>query len=346
MSAYSDTLKELDLDTEVVEKETEVENTSERPNGWSNEPPKEWSRPSETEEKSEPAEDKPEPEPTKVEKSEPSSTVPEESPTPKEEKKEKPDYSSLTKEEKAEHAFRKQLQKQKDKYTSDLNEFKTKYDDLRKEFDDLKKKTAPKEEPKLRENFESDDEYIKYLAKQQVDGIMAERDAQAAQKAADEAKLREEEAAANAEREERGRRFEENCKAAFTDPNEMTKFYSRVEKATANGLAEVLDKSPIVSKFVFDRPEGPRVLNKMLEDRDTFLKVFKETDPIMQTMALVELSRDIQQAPIEESPAPQVESPMPKIGKPGSRSGSSDDSSIFASDESLIKFIRKRGRRM
>lgn len=323
MSALADTIKELELDetpVENVEKEETVstEEVKETEVVKESEEPQKDDKVVEDTPKEEPKED-----------------------TPKAEPKEKPDYSSLTKEEKAEHAFRKQLQKQKSKHEAEIEELKKGWES---KFEEFKASMKPKEEPKLRDNFESDDEYIRYLAEQKVKGIMAERDAETARKAEEDAKAKAEQEAYEADQAERGRKFEENVRNAFADGEQMAEFTKRVEKASANGLAEVLDKSPIVSKFVFERPEGPRVLNKLLEDRDTFIKVFKETDPIMQTIALMDLAKEAPK-PTEPEQPPRVESPMPKLGKPGSHSGNSDEGSIFASDESLIKFVRKRGRR-
>ena len=323
MSAYSDTLKELDLD-EPVEKETTVE---------TQEPVETKSEPSEKSEHVEETSKEPE-------KSEPVEKEPEDKPEPKP----KPDYASLTKEDKAEYAFTKQLAKQRAKHDEEIKAYKEKFDSIQKQIEELKQSKQKPEEPKTRQDFENDDDYISYLSNKQVkEALAAEKEKRLAAEA-EEAKRKQEEETAKAEQAERGRVFEENCRNAFSDAEQFATFNKRVEKAVANGLAEVLDKSPVVSKFVFTRPEGPKVLDKLLADRDTFVSVFKEQDPIMQTIALMNLAKE--PATVVENQVPQVESPMPKIGKPGSRSGSSDDSSIFSSDESLIKFVRKsHGRR-
>lgn len=292
-----------------------------------------------------PAEDRDEPEESPEEKEKPEEKPFSEQRSEWLDSKPKKDLSGISKEEKAEHAFRKQLAKQKERHAQEIEELKGSFSKQLEDFkNEMKAKTEP-EKVKTREDFPpdagGDDQYITYLAERKVNAIMAERDEKAAkERAAQEERDR----AAEAERtrmSEMKQAFGENCRRAFPEENSFREFTQRVDRATENGLGAVLDNAPVVRNFVFGRPEGPRVLDRLLSDRDTFRAVFSERDPMMQTIALVNLAQQAQ--PVEPGP---VDSPMPKIGKPGSRGVSRDDGGIFGSDESLVKFIRQRGRRM
>lgn len=304
-----------------------------------------------------PQEDTPAPEPEKEEpepdKAEPEKEEPQQEPEPQPEtdKKEpdpapapKPDLSKLSKEEKAEHAFKRQLSKQRERHEAEIKDLK---DTFQKQFDDLKNSLKQPEPLKTRADFPldkgGDDAYIKYLANQQVNEIMAERDKKASEDAAEKARQQEEETRQQQVRDEMTRSFSANSHAAFKDDASFNAFSAKVNTALANGLGEVLDSVPVVRDFVFRNPEGPIVLDKMLSSEGAFRKVMSQTDPTMMIIAAHELAREQEPAPAP-APAPQVV----HMGKPGARSVSSEAGSMFNSDKDLLAYVRgvgTRGRR-
>ena len=251
----------------------------------------------------------------------------------------KPDLSQVTKEDKAAHAFRRQLSKQKEKHAQEIEELKKSF---QTQFDEFKASLKPKEEPKTRKDFATDDEYIRYLNKQGLEEVLEEQrkaDAEKAAKAEEEAKAAKEAEEAN---EQLTRTFAINSHNAFKDPAAYEAYSKNVSRALDNGLGEVLDEVPTLRDFVFKNPEGPIVLNRILNNREDFIKLMSQTDPTMMIIAAHELAREPVQAPETVAPeAPKV----PHLGKPGAQKVSADAGSMFNSDKDLIAYIRNVGSR-
>ena len=292
--------------------------------------------------------DEPKPE-TKVEtpkaetKDEPKVETPAE--TKQEPPKEKPDLSQLSKEEKAEHAFKRQLSKQKEKYESQIKQM---HESFQKQLDDFKaefKKSQPKEPPKMRKDFETDDDYIKYLIKSQNEEYRQQMDEQAAkEKAEQEAKTKEEQEAAE-QQKQLADTFQRNCRASFQDEKAYGEFAQKVNKGIANGLGEILDNAPAIRDYLFYNQNGPMVLNEMLSNKDSFVRVMQNAgNPMDAIIEMHELAHELKTkaaTPVETTPVETPKPAMPKIGKPGAKSGGANPS-IFGSEKDLIKFIRSR----
>lgn len=260
--------------------------------------------------------------------------------------KEKKDLSGLTKEEKAQHAFQRQLAKQRTKYETQIQQM---HDDFKKQFDDFKKEVIaqkPKEPVKTRDDFPigegGDDAYISYLAELKVNKIMEERDAKAAKEAEEkDAEARKDEEARKA-REESADLFRENCKECFKDEAEYAKFATKVSKGIANQLGEILDQVPAVRDYLFQDPNGPLVLNEMLDSKDAFVRVMTRAgNPMNAIVEMHDMAREIQaraKAATTEAPAENKPKGMPHLGKPGSRGGSAQVK--LGSDKDIINYIR------
>ena len=310
---------------ETTTEETPVETVEDKPE----ETPKEETSTEETHD-----EDKPEDKPADKPEDKPEDK-------PAEEKPPKPDLSKLTKEQKAEHAFQRQLAKQKAKYESSIedvkNSFKTELEELKKAI------IKPKEEPvKTRADFPAeeggDDAYIAYLTQRGVDAALAEKEAKATAEAAERQKQQE---AMEAQQREVADRFNGYAQAALGEG--YSAFTKLVNKGVANGLAEVLDEAPAVRDFVFGSPEGPVVLNEMLQNKDAFVRIMSRGgNPMEAVIECHDLAKEIAaraKAPAEEV-APQPK--MPPIGKPGAGAGGVTAPNMFKDDASLIDFVRRR----
>lgn len=289
-------------------------------------------------------EDKPEEKPEENQEETKTEDKPEEKPEDKtaEPPKEKPDLSNISQEEKAQHAFRRQLNKQASKYESIIAEMNSKFDTVSKELADLKKSKSA-EPVKTREDFPldkgGDDEYIKYLVKQGMDAERAEQAAKdAAAKAEQDKKAKEEQEVLEQQRIAADT-FNQNCRAAFKD-DAYNGFQANLKRAVDNGLAELLDQAPAVRDFVFQAPEGPLVLNEMLSDKGAFMRIMSRGgNPMSAIIEMHDLAKEIQsraQAPTEEKP----KSTMPNIGKPGAKQAG-HAATMWESDEALIDYVRK-----
>lgn len=258
--------------------------------------------------------------------------------------KARPDLSTLTKEEKAQHAFQRQLAKQRDKYENSIKELAGSF---QKQFDELKETINKKPAEKkvlTRDQFETDDDFIRALADEKVNDIMGARDAKAKEEAEAKSKADAEEAELRKQREEQAAIFNSTCKACFADEKYYGEFSGRVEKAVKNGFGELLDQAPAVRDFIFSQPSGPKVLDAMLKDRNTFVRVMGAAgNPTLATIEMYELAKELekpveQQAPQVEQQAPQAPRGMPHIGKPGSHGGGAR--TTFQSDNDIINFVR------
>ena len=262
---------------------------------------------------------------------------------PAEKDKPKKDLSGLTKEQKAEFAFKRQMEKQRSKYEAQLESMNGRFDAIEKLLKESQAAKAP-EKPKTRLDFPEgeggDDAYIQYLAEQKVNAIMAKRDEAEADKAAKEAELKKDEDY----RKQVSDRYTKNVLDTFKDEEGLKGYNALVNKGMDNGLAELLDKYPTVRDYVFMNPNGPRVLNAMLRDRATFARVMGLAyDPTSVTIEMHELSKELLKKESETPPAqpgaPEPPKGMPHIGKPGSKQGTKAGLAL-ESDADIIKFIR------
>ena len=289
----------------------------------------------------------PEPE-TNPEKTPEKEPEPEKTPGKEPEKEPKPqkDTSGFTKEEKAQFAFQRQFARQKAKFDE---EKKAMQDSWNKQFSDFKKELASKnpEPRKTREQFETDDDYIDYLTQLRVEAMMAERDEKAAQEAAKAEKERKEREDAQKAAQAQADSFRANYTAAFTDPGELKAFTDLVTLGTKNGLAEVLDEAPAVRDYIFTDPNGPIVLNEMLKNRDTFVRVMSRIgNPVNATVEMHDIAREVaarrSSQPAQPTSQPPVQAgTMPQMGKPGSGVKGYSAPTIFNSDDALLEWCRK-----
>ena len=316
----------------TVVEETPAENKSEE---WTNEPPKEWSKPAEEPKPSEdekpaeetPSEDKPTEEEPKPAEDKPAEPQP------------KPDLSKLTKEEKANHAFQRQLAKAKEKHKAELD---AQREELRKEFqsqiDEIKKSVAKEEPVKTRADFDTDDEFIDYLTQRGVDKRMAQIDADNAKAKAEADAKAKAEAEVAEQRKQMADYFNTNARNAFGDG--YAEFEQRVQKGVANGLADVLDEAPAVRDYIFSNPNGPAVLNEMLVNKDSFIRVMSlATNPMDAVIECHELAKELSSRKAEPAPAPTPK--MPSLGKPGAGGSTRTAPDMYHDDASLIDFVRR-----
>lgn len=254
----------------------------------------------------------------------------------------KPDLSTLSKEEKAQHAFQRQLAKQRSKYEAQIQamheSFQKQFDDFRNEF----KKNQPKEAPKTREDFESDDEYIKYLVKSQNDDYRAELDAKNAKEAEEKAAKDREQQEYMEQQQAIAGTFQENCRTTFSDGEAYGAFAAKLKKGISNGLGEILDNAPAIRDYIFENPNGPAVLNEMLSSKESFVRVMRNAgSPMDAVIEMHEIAKEIngkKNAPVEPEAS---KARMPKLGKPGAKSGGAK-TGVFSSDRDIINFIRSR----
>lgn len=346
MSYAEDLMNEFKEETpaaaEAVVEETPAENKSEE---WSNEPPKDWSKPAE---ELKPSEDDKPTEEQKAEGVESHQIEAEDTNTDniansdeavKGQPQPKPDLSKLTKEQKAEHAFQRQLAKQKEKHKAEMD---AQREELRKEFqaqiDEIKKSVAKEEPVKTRNDFETDDEYIGYLTQRGVDQRMAQIDADNAKAKAEADAKAQADAEVAEQQKQMADYFNTNAKQTFGDHYE--EFEKTVQKGVANGLADVLDEAPAVRDYIFGNPNGPAVLNEMLQSKESFVRIMRlAANPMDAVIECHELAKELfsRKAEPVQPTAPKI----PNLGKPGAGGSVRTAPDMYGDDASLIDFVRR-----
>lgn len=298
-------------------------------------------QPSETVDQTPETEDQPSEEPKEDE--------PKEEPSEEQPKEEKPDLSQLTKEEKATHAFQRQLSKMKEKHKAELEEQReTLKKEFQAQFEEFKKSQTEKksEEPvKTRDDFADgkggDEAYIKYLTKQGYMEAKAEDEKLMAEQRAKEEAQRQQEAEEQAQRQQVADYFNSNAKTEFGDS--YGEFEKRLQKGVSNGLAEVLEEAPAVRDFIFSTPDGPLVLNEMLQDRDAFVRVMSRgSNPTLAIIECHDLAREIRNKrsqPVETAPK------MPRMGKPGAGSSRPTAPDIYTDPAAMLDWVHRRRNR-
>lgn len=301
-------------------------------------------QPSETVDQTPETEDQPSEEPKEDE--------PKEEPSEEQPKEEKPDLSHLTKEEKATHAFQRQLSKMKEKHKAELEEQR---EALKKEFqaqfEEFKKSQTEKkeEEPvKTRDDFADgkggDEAYIKYLTKQGYMEAKAEDDKRLAEQRANEEAQRQQEAEIQAQRQQVADYFNSNAKTEFGDS--YGEFEKRLQKGVSNGLAEVLEEAPAVRDFIFSTPDGPLVLNEMLQDRDAFVRVMSRgSNPTLAIIECHDLAREVRSKRATASQPVETAPKMPRMGKPGAGSSRPTAPDVYTDPAAMLDWVHRRRNR-
>lgn len=246
--------------------------------------------------------------------------------------------------------IRKRLEKQARKYSEDIAARDAKYDDLLKQFNELKKQVTPKKEL-TRDQFDTDEGFIAALTQQQID---LDREKQAeikAEKDAEEAKAREAKEAEEAGIKQRQERFMHNVDYCYSNPEEKKAFMGTVKTYLGKGLGDLLDACPVACDYLLSSPRGPKVLNRLLTDKEAFVRVFdpQGITPMEQFYELKGLEKEIYgsvQAPAPqteeavEEPAPAPKKQLPRYGKPGAQGGGRS-ADVFSDPKARRDEVRK-----
>lgn len=305
--------------TEPKPEETQTEQPTETPEEKTEEKPEESEQPAEqTEEK---PEEKGEPEPKP--------------------KKEIPDDPM----KRAEYSFRRQLDKNNKKHADELAARDKEIAELKARFAEIEKKTDPNNAPKTRKDFESDDDYIDYLTQRRVNAILAERDAEAKKKADADEETKRKQKEADDEASEQQRIWLENIHAAFNDEKREQELLAKTQYCSQRGLGQILDECPAAADFLFNHPHGPRVLEKILNDQQTFRDVFGDGSRRVSQLDVYYALRRVDERMDDTPAAPANPAPtkptMPHLGKPGKQAGGGVKPDIYSDPDEMRSFVRR-----
>lgn len=230
--------------------------------------------------------------------------------------------------------IRNRLKKQAEKYDRELADRDAKYEELAKQFEEFKQGIKKAEPPKGRDAFQTDEEYVAYLTRQQIDADRAEQEKIRKEREAKDAEAKAAQDKAEQDIRDRQVRFVNNINYCFDQPEQKAEFMDKVKTYLGKGLGDLLDSCPIASDYLLSSPRGPKVLDRLLTDVNAFRRVFdpRGITPMDQYYELRELEREIygKQAPADEHPPVETQAPVenkpapkqvPKYGKPGAQGG-------------------------
>lgn len=275
---------------------------------------------------------------------------PEESPEPEAEPEpeptaDKPEHRDIPDDpvKRAEFSFRRQLAKKDEKHAKELAERDEKYDKLAKELEEVKKQLAPKEQLKVREDFDNDEDFINYLLDQGIQRGFAKRDEEQAAKEAELKKQQEAQAEEDRELAQKQQDWLDNVDQAFQgDKDRSKKFFDRIAFCNKQGLGEVLDSCPVAADYLVNDPMGPIVFEKMVFDKPTFERIFNPRR--LNPMAIYHELRTIEDELLHASqPAPvEAPKPVPHIGRPGRQAGGSSimSTDMFSDNKAVKQWLK------
>ena len=229
--------------------------------------------------------------------------------------------------------IRNRLKKQAEKYDRELADRDAKYEELAKQFEEFKQSMKKTEPQKGRDAFQTDEEYVAYLTRQQIDADRAEQEKIRKEREAKDAEAKAAQDKVEQEIRDRQVRFVNNINYCFDQPEQKAEFMGKVKTYLGKGLGDLLDSCPIASDYLLSSPRGPKVLDRILTDVNAFRRVFdpRGITPMDQYYELRELEREIygKQAPADEQPPVETPAPenkpapkqAPKYGKPGAQGG-------------------------
>lgn len=243
----------------------------------------------------------------------------------------------------AEFSFRRKLEKMNQRHAAELAERDSKYNDLLKRVEELQNKVEPKEPVKTRTDFATDDEYIDYITDQRVQKILAERDGKDAERRAKEAEEAKKRQADEAELVEQRQKWIDHVGKSFEGDSERAqKFLSKIQYANRNGLGEILDACPVASDFLMNNRNGPKVFERMLDDKATFMRVFGgNNSPLDIYYELRNVERELSGQTQANTNAVSQKPAMPRLGKPGKQAGGGSKPDIFSDRDAMLSFIRR-----
>lgn len=174
--------------------------------------------------------------------------------------------SQYTHEEQMTYSFRRQLSKQKAKHEQEIANLRAEFDKrLAEEID--KVKNPSKYAPKTRADFQYDDDYVKYLANEQVNAALEA-------KIAEYAKQQEEEQRQAQVDAEYRNMVDQNVKANYTTPEAEADWRAKVGAGMKAGLGAMIDSDPDLSNYIIFSPVGPKIMYELATNKKTVQDIF------------------------------------------------------------------------
>lgn len=168
--------------------------------------------------------------------------------------------------EKAQYSFHKQFARQKAKHEQEIANLREEFSKrLAEEID--KVKNPAKYAPKTRKDFEYDDDYVKYLANEQVNAALEA-------KIAEYTKQQEEEQRQAQVDEEYRNMLDKTVKSIYNTPESEKDWREKVGEGMKAGLGSLIDGDQDLSNYIIFSPIGPKIMYELATNKKTVQDIF------------------------------------------------------------------------
>lgn len=239
--------------------------------------------------------------------------------------------------EKAQYSFHKQFSRQKAKYEQEIANLRAEFDKrLAEEID--KVKNPAKYAPKTRADFQYDDDYVKYLANEQVNAILE------AKMAEYQKQYEEEQHQAQVDEEYRNM-LDKTVKSIYNTPESEKDWREKVGEGMKAGLGAMIDSDQDLSNYIIFSPIGPKIMYELATNKKTVQDIFTigmtpdghaiPRSPVDRMRKMEELAERLSRTDINNNRT-NVQ-PVKPIGRPGINKEVKKD--IFSDPKALLDMM-------
>lgn len=165
-------------------------------------------------------------------------------------------------EEQMTYSFKRQLAKQRSKYEQQIAEMQRQWEER---FDKLE--NPAKYAPKTRKDFEYDDDYVKYLASEQVNAALEA-------KIAEYTKQQEEEQRQAQVDAEYRTMLDQSVKSIYNTPESEAEWRAKVGEGMKAGLGSLIDSDQDLSNYIIFSPIGPKIMYELATNKKAVQDIF------------------------------------------------------------------------
>ena len=170
--------------------------------------------------------------------------------------------SQYSHEEQMTYSFKRQLAKQRSKYEKQIADMQKQWEER---FDKLE--NPAKYAPKTRKDFEYDDDYVKYLANEQVSAAIEA-------KIAEYQKQQEEEQRQAQVDAEYRTMLDQSVKSIYNTPEAEADWRAKVGEGMKAGLGAVIDSDQDLSNYIIFSPIGPKIMYELATNKKAVQDIF------------------------------------------------------------------------
>ena len=170
--------------------------------------------------------------------------------------------SQYSHEEQMTYSFKRQLAKQRSKYEKQLADMQRQWEER---FDKLE--NPAKYAPKTRKDFEYDDDYVKYLANEQVNAAIEAKIAEY------QKQQEEEQRQAQVDAEYRNM-LDKSVKSIYNTPEAEADWRAKVGEGMKAGLGAVIDSDQDLSNYIIFSPIGPKIMYELATNKKAVQDIF------------------------------------------------------------------------